>query len=156
MSSEQMSVPASLRDSDGDPDAYEIVEEFWPYDGPYGTWRTGSAATMIARTVRYLNNATQKQSAMPHAATAGKVLSGISDAMFGLHQLTEQLAEFAAGHANGNSAKLYDDRHDRTGAATALELAMELEELQPVLTDLASRLQRASGIASHIGERSDD
>lgn len=140
----------SLRDADGDPDAYEIVEEFWPYDGPYGTWRTAAAATMIAQTVRYLNNATQKQSAMPHAATAGQVLSGVSAAVFGLQQLTQQLAAFAERKADDPT--LYDDRHDRAGAVTALDLAAELQELQPVLADLAGRLQRASGIASHLGQ----
>lgn len=143
-----------LRDSDGDPDAYEIVEEFWPYDGPYGQWRTAAAATMIDRTVRYLNNATQKQSAMPNAATAGQVLSGASSAVFGLEQLARQLADFAERQANDPT--LYDDRRDRPGRDTALDLAMELEELLPAITVLAARLQRASGIASHLGNNTTD
>lgn len=138
----------ALRDSDGDPDAYAIVEEFWPYDGPYSRWHTASAATMLGRLVRYLNNATQKQSALPLAADASRVLDGVSAAVFGLEQLTQQLAEFAERQAS--NPRLYDDRYDRPGAVTALDLAAELQELQPVLGDLTTRLQRAASIATHL------
>ncbi len=140
----------ALRDADGDPDAYEVVEEFWPYDGPYGQWRTAAAATMLGRTVRYLNNATQKSSAMPYASCAGQVLSGVSAAVFGLEQLARQLVEFVERAASDPS--LYDDRYDRPGRDTALELTAELEELQPAITALAARLERACGIASHLGQ----
>lgn len=130
-------------------DPYAIVGEHWPYDGPYDPETTVAAATAIERLVRYLNNATQERSALPYAATAGSVLSGVSSAVFGLEQLTRQLAEFLERQADDPT--LYDDRRDRSGAATALDAVLELEELKPAVTALAGRLQRAASIVSHLG-----
>lgn len=140
-----------LRDSDGEPDAYEIVEEFWPYDGPYNAERTASAATMIARTVRYLNNATQKRSAVPYINTVGRVLSEIGSAVFALEQFTRQCAALAERAAADPT--LYDDRYDRPGRDTAMDLAAELGYARDAIADLAARLQRAAAIASHLGNR---
>lgn len=147
-----------LRDSDGDPDAYAIAAEFWGYDGPYNEYRTSAAATMIGQLVRYLNNATGKRSALPYASTAHNVLSGLSSAAFGLGQLTLQLRDFADRLIDDPS--LYDDRSAASmrglgddASRTALDLITQLNAVLPVAADLAARLERAAGIASHLGHR---
>lgn len=130
-------------------DAFEVVERHWPYDGPYGPEVTTAAATAIERLARYLNNATLKPEALPHAAVAGSVLASLHVAMAGMEQLAAQLARFAERQAADPT--LYDDRGNRTGAVTALELAGELDELRPMVAGLAGALERAAGFASHIG-----
>ncbi|WP_300007463.1 hypothetical protein [Pseudonocardia sp.] len=132
-------------------DAYEVVEAYWPYDGPYGPEQTVVAAVMVERLVRYLNNATQKRTALPYPATAGSVLASLHAAVFGLQQLVGQLARFAEVQAGDPS--LYDDRGDRPGSETALALVVELEDIGPAVVELAQRLGRAAGLADHLGNR---
>jgi uncharacterized protein (DUF885 family) len=130
-------------------DPYDVVEQHWPYDGPYSPEQTAAAATVVGRLGRYLNNATQKRDALPYANVAHNVLSGVGAAVFGLDQLVEQLAAFAERQADDST--LYDDRYDRSPAMTALDLAAELAEMRPAIGELARRLQAASAIASHLG-----
>lgn len=132
-------------------DAYEVVEAHWPYDGPYSPEQTTAAALMIERLVRYLNNATQKPTAVPYAATAGSVLASLHSAVYGLGQLMRQLAEFA--QAKADDPTLYDDRRDRPGSQTAFELAAAVEDVGLAVAQLAERLGRAARIGSHVGNR---
>jgi len=133
-------------------DAHEVVEAHWPYDGPYDPDLTTAAALMVERLVRYLNNATQKPSALPYAATAGSVLASLHAAVFGLGQLAGQLSVFARVQAHDPT--LYDDRHDRPGAHTASALAAAMDDVEPAAAQLAQRLARAARIASHLGNSS--
>ncbi|MGD9528093.1 MAG: hypothetical protein AB7L91_18770 [Dehalococcoidia bacterium] len=129
--------------------AYEVAERYWPYDGPYDLERTAAAAAMVERLVRYLNNATTKPSALPYAAVAGSVIGSLHAAVAGMEQLTRQLARFAAAQAQDPS--LYDDRGDRPGAATALELAAALADSRAAVVELADRLAVARGLSDHLG-----
>lgn len=61
-------------DDEDRPDVSEIVERFWPSDGPYSDEHTGSAVLMRGRIGRYLNNATQKRDGLPYAAVVGRML----------------------------------------------------------------------------------
>ena len=135
---------------DGAPvDAYELVQRYWPYDGPYDLERTTAAAAMVERLVRYLNNATTKPSALPYAAVAGSVIGSLHAAVAGMEQLTRQLARFATAQAQDPS--LYDDRGDRPGAQTATELAAALTDCGAAVVELADRLARARRISYYLG-----
>ncbi|MGD9529306.1 MAG: hypothetical protein AB7I38_19365 [Dehalococcoidia bacterium] len=136
-------------DGDAPVDAYEVVERYWPYDGPYDAERTAAAAAMVGRLVRYLNNATTKPDALPYAPVGGSVVGSLHAAVAGLEQLTRQLARFAAVQAQDPS--VYDDRGDRPGAATALELAAALDACLPAVVELAERLARARRLSYHLG-----
>lgn len=70
----------------GPPDPYEVVERFWPYDGPYSDEHTTTAVVMIGRLGRYLNNATRKRDGLPYAAVAGRVLVDLGGAVAGYEQ----------------------------------------------------------------------
>jgi hypothetical protein len=135
---------------DRGPDPYEIVERFWPYDGPYSDERTTAAAVMIARLGRYLNNATQKANGLPCAAVVGPVLGDLASAVIGYEQLLGQLAEFLDREAEGNPS-LYDDRHDRPGAQTAREAAAELDEAKAAVLALYTALTGPAELAYHLG-----
>lgn len=138
-----------FRDDDALVDAYEVVERYWPYDGPYDGELVGSAALLVERLVRYLNNATTKPMALPYAAVAGSVIGSVHAAVAGLEQLTRQLARFAAAQAQDPS--LYDDRGDRPGAQTALELAAALDACGAAVVELADRLARARRLSYRLG-----
>jgi hypothetical protein len=138
---------------DGDtraPDAYELVERFWPYDGPYSDEHTGSAVVMIGRLGRYLNNATQKRGGLPFAAVVGRVLGDLAGAVAGYEQLLRQLAEFLDREAEHN-ASLYDDRRDRPGAQTARETAAGLDDAIAAVRVLFAALTVPAELAYHLG-----
>lgn len=143
---------AALRDDDYDPKPYEIVDDFWPYDGPYSQWTTAAAATMLGRLVRYLNNATQKTSGLPNAPTIGNVLSGLNEALLLADQLLTQLDDAATRQADDPT--LYDDRNPSgQGRDTALELARAVRAAAAKLADTGPAFNRAASLASHLGNR---
>ena len=135
---------------DGRPDLYEIVERFWPYDGPYSDEHTSSAVVMIGRLGRYLNNATQKRDGLPYAAVVGRVLSELRGAVAGYEQLLGQLARFLEQEAEHNPS-LFDDRRDRPGAHTAQEAAAAIVEAVDAVHELYAALGEPSRLAYHLG-----
>lgn len=137
-------------DDEPRPDPYEIVERFWPYDGPYSDEQTTAAVLMIGRLGRYLNNATQKRDGLPYAAVVGRVLGDLAGAVAGYEQLLGQLARFLDREAEGNPL-LYDDRRDRPGAGTARETAAALVEAVDAVRALHTALSEPIRLASHLG-----
>jgi hypothetical protein len=135
---------------DGRLEAYEIVERFWPYDGPYSDEHTTAAAVMVGRLGRYLNNATQKRDGLPYAAVAGRVVAELSGAVAGLEQLLGQLARFLDRQADTDPS-LYDDRRDRPGAMTARETATALVAAIDAVSELYAALAEPARLASHLG-----
>lgn len=135
---------------DRGPDPYEIVERFWPYDGPYSDERTTAAAVMIGRLGRYLNNATQKRNGLPYAAVVGRVLGDLAGTVAGYEQLLDQLAWFLEREAEGNPT-LYDDRRDRPGAQTARETAVALDDARGAVRALYLALSEPGQLAHHLG-----
>lgn len=132
-------------------DPYELVERHWPYDGPYSDEHTVSAALMIARLGRYLNNATQKRDGLPYIAVVGRLLVGLHAAVAGYQQLLVQLDRFVEREAETNPS-VYDDRRDRPGAVTAHELGRDiLDDVLPALRSLTEALDIAARGASHLG-----
>ncbi|MGH3614102.1 MAG: hypothetical protein ACRDRK_16220 [Pseudonocardia sp.] len=132
------------------PDPYEIVERYWPYDGPYSDERTNAAALMIGRLGRYLNNATQKRDGLPYAAVVGRVLTDLAGVVIGYEQLLDQLAWFLEREAEGNPL-LYDDRRDRPGAQTARETAVALDDARGAVRALYVALSEPAQLAYHLG-----
>lgn len=130
-------------------DAYDIVEEHFPYDGPYSPERTVAAALLIARLSRYLNNATQKPDALPWAATAGAVVRELADATALQRQLLDQLALFL--YRQAADPTLYDDRRDRPGADTAREFIELLYAAEDARIGYEDALREASRAGSHLG-----
>lgn len=151
---EPMAATGQDDDSDIAPRGAEVVEQHWPYDGPYGHYRTGAAAAALERLVRYLNNATGKASALPYPSTAGDVITDVRAAAHGLDQLLTQLADFYERQAWDNP-NLYDDRSDPDHPAsdTAHNLAGALESARAIAGQLAAQLEHAAGYASHLGHR---
>lgn len=139
-----------IRDDEPRPDPYEIVERFWPYDGPYSDDHTTAAAVMIGRLGRYLNNATQKRDGLPYAAVVGRVLTDLADAVAGYEQLLSQLARFLDREAETN-ASLYDGRRDRPGAQTARATAAALSEAVDGVRELHAALSVPARLAYHLG-----
>ncbi len=145
-----MSTHSNDPSRDGRPDPYEIVERYWPYDGPYSDEHTTAAAVMIARLGRYLNNATQKTNGLPDAATVGRVLDDLAGAVIGYEQLLGQLAGFLEREAEHNPS-LYDDRRDRPGAQTARETAVVLDDARGAVRALYLALSAPARMACHLG-----
>jgi hypothetical protein len=137
-------------DDETRPDPYELVERFWPYDGPYSDEHTTAAVVMIGRLGRYLNNATQKRDGLPYVAVVGRVLSDLAGVVIGYEQLLGQLARFLDREAESNPA-LYDDRRDRPGAQTARETAAALDDAMAAVLTLYSALTVPAALAYHLG-----
>jgi hypothetical protein len=131
-------------------DPFEIVERFWPYDGPYSDELTSAAAVMIGRLGRYLNNATQKGDGLPYVAAAARVVAQLHGAVAGFEQLLVQLARFLQREADTNPS-LYDDRRDRPGAVTAHETSAALVEAVDAVRALHTALAEPARLAYHLG-----
>lgn len=132
-------------------DPYALVEQHWPYDGPYSDELTGSAALMIGRLARYLNNATQKPDGLVYVAAVGRLLAELHTAVAGYEQLLTQLARFVDHQADTNPS-VYDDRRDRPGAATARDVAADLrDDVVPALRTVVDALDVAARGAYHLG-----
>lgn len=129
-------------------------KEYWPYDGPYGRWHTASAATMIEKMVRYLNNATRSADALPHPPAGADLLTTLRTGVFGFDQLLEQTGRFYERLASDNPT-LYDYRDEpkHSGSDTARELVATLTEARRAAAVLAAQLDRASGLAACLGVR---
>lgn len=141
----------SRHDEDRIADPYELVEQHWPYDGPYSDDLTTAATLMIARLGRYLNNATQKRDGLPYIAVVGRVLAELHASVAGYEQLLVQLAGYIEREAETNPS-VYDDRYDRPGAAAARELAGDLrDDVLPAIRSVADALDVAARGGYHLG-----
>lgn len=137
-------------DDEAQVDPYELVERFWPYDGPYSDDLTTSAATAIGRLGRYLNNATQKADGIPYVAVVGRVLTELHGAVAGYEQLLAQLARYLVREADINSS-VYDDRRDRPGTLTASHVAADLRVAVTATRALSAALAAPTQRAYHLG-----
>lgn len=131
--------------------AEEIVERFWPYDGPHSRDTVESAAQAIAGLVRYLNNATWNPQRLP-APGLYRVLSNLNSMMYGLDQLLNQLT--TATDRVADDPTLYDDRRDRPARNTAVEVGSHLKAAAGALDGPRSAVERAVQLASHLGHES--
>jgi hypothetical protein len=131
-------------------DAYELVEQHWPYDGPHDDESLPSAAAAVERLTRYLANATRAPRLTWPGPSAYRTVSNLRGAMVHLDQVLEQLSLYASGPM-AQSASLYDDRHDRPGADTALDVAVALECARDELRNAVEHLGRASRAGVHLG-----
>lgn len=131
-------------------DLDEVVEVFWPYDGPHTPEKVRAAALAITGLVRYLNNATgPARTTLPYAASTHRLLSGLSGAVYHLPQLLDQLRTSIETQAGDPG--LHDDRRDRAGSQTATELTSQLEELGRATQRLAWQLSEALELSVHLG-----
>jgi hypothetical protein len=131
-------------------DAYEVVDQRWPFDGPHSEESVTEAATAVARLVRYLNNATWP--GKKHVASGPamyRVLSNLNSTTYGLRQLLEQLRDTAATLAGDGS--MYDDRRDRPAKGTAVEAASHLDSALQSLDPLIRAVERATSLTCHLG-----
>lgn len=141
-----------LRHDDGSPAPYQIVEEFWPYDGPHSRETMASAATMAAELVRYLNNSTQY--GVHEAPTLWRIVAQVSTAVDRFDQLLDQLRR--AAQALADDPTLYDAGRGEPADAVAGELASWLNTARRLNRPLMYALDQASSVSSRLGHRSDD
>lgn len=140
-----------LRHDDGTPSAYEILEEFWPYDGPHSSHSMASAATAIAGLVRYLNNSTQY--GVANAPTLWRIVAQVSTAADRFDQLLEQLER--AARTLADDPTLRDAGRGEPPRAVALDLAEQMLTARKANRPLMHALDQASATSSRLGHRSE-
>jgi hypothetical protein len=131
-------------------DARELVERHWPYDGPHDDDALIGAAEAVERLARYLANGTHAPRLTWPGPSVYRVVSNLHSAMARLDQVLEQLSGYASG-AVAESASLYDDRHDRPGADTAVAMAISLELAREGVRAAQAKLALASRDGVHLG-----
>lgn len=141
-----------------DIDRRDVVDEFWPYDGPHSRETVIDAANAIPDLVRYLNNATQPGTAartLAWANTIDALVSAIKTSVYRMDQLIDQLA--AAARTQAADPSVYDarattaaERHNE-GAQQARELADKLNELRPLLVTWEG-FRAVGGLAKELEE----
>lgn len=134
------------------PDADDVIDTAYPYDGPHDDEMVASAAAALPRLVRYLNNATgpgHRSSSLTYAATADRIVNTLTSAIGLLPQLLAQLAGFL--EAEADNATLYDDRHDRVAGRTAEHAALSIEDAINLANALFDALTIAARHTTHLG-----
>jgi hypothetical protein len=124
----------------------EVVQQHWPYDGPHSDATMASAAQAIAELVRYLNNAAW--SVKLDGPGLYSVLSPLAGGLLSLDQLLGQL--HAAAHSLVDDPTLYDDRRDRPGEHTAVDVADAIGDAR-VHQEFRLGIQTAAQYACHLG-----
>lgn len=139
------------------PPREEVVERYWPYDGPHSRDSVATAAAALGALVRYLNNATQAGTApvtLPYPASAHQVIADLATTVARLPQLLEQLQ--AVMRAQAADPRLYDDRRDRPGSLTAdavtALLTMGRTSSQRFWDDLTAAAELSAHLGYEIGE----
>lgn len=132
-----------------DTDVNEVIERYFPYDGPHTRDSVADAARGAAVLVRYLNNATGARRTVDRGPTVYRVLGGVHALVVGLDQLLDQLA--GAMRRQAGDPTLYDDRGDRRAAPTALAVADYLEQARAASDAVVAALSAAHAAASHLG-----
>lgn len=123
----------------------EFIDRRWHYDGPHTDDTVTDAAAAIERLVRYMANATYRPIDMGPAVH--RTLSHLDSALYMLDQVLRQIGQGVAGPL-ADDETLYDDRRDRPGVDTALDVAEAIEEGRQ---GISSRLTQAAQLASHLG-----
>jgi len=125
--------------------ASELADLLFPYDGPHEADRIATAAAMIPRLVRYLNNATQSRPRW--ANTIDSVVGSLTSARDLAPQLREQLVRHLVEMATDPT--LYDDRYstDHYAPEVALRAADALR---------IGDLDTARSLLVHLGNRPED
>lgn len=116
-----------------DIDGTQVIDEYWPFDGPHDGDTVSEAAQAMARLGRYINNATRGsvlQSPRDLRVTVGSIATV-------LHQLPQLLDQVAARLERAAArTEFYDDHDSRDvdlGQTTTREAARRLRAaLQPV------------------------
>lgn len=129
--------------SDERPGPDEIVEMYWPYDGPRDPELTASAAVAIERLTRYLNNTTQYDSGVPYAATVGAIMTAQRAAV----QLQDQLLDQCQRRliAVADDPNLYDwTSSDTSPRQIALDGATKIQAAQEARARYAAALAEAT------------
>lgn len=126
-------------------DAQKVVERHWPYDGPHTDDTVRDAAHAVDLLLRYMANATYRPIAS--GPQLWRILSHLNSGLCNLNQVLDQISRGVAGPL-ADDPTLIDDRRDRPGEVTAVEVAEAIEEARQ---GIACRLQQAAGLASHLG-----
>lgn len=133
------------------PDPYDIVEQYWPYDGPHNDETVLSALKMAGMLIRYANNATQYKHSLSWASSVYRAVGSLHGAVTSLDQLTSQLV--TALERQAKDPTLYDDRRQDAYPArdTALAAASLLVQSGGPIADLARVLDSVAEPLSHLG-----
>lgn len=128
---------------DDTPDPDEIVEQYWPYDGPHSPERLGTALAAVAELVRYSNNASQHSKNLGYAPEGYRALGGMSRATGDMPQLFGQLATWAEQLSQDPTV-----RHD----AWRAEPAVCHQVAQETAVEAVTALRQAGALAQQLHE----
>ena len=124
------------------PDPDEVVEQHWPYDGPYSPEQLASALDAVAELVRYSSNASFPPRRLGLAPEVYRTTGGLVGAAGGLPQLLSQLASWAHELAEDGSVRHDQYRGDPdTSGQVAAETAGGVEDSLIRARELASELE---------------
>ncbi len=138
-------------------DATDIIDKYWPTQGPHTADSVAAAAAASRELMRYLAHATLGGSALdalPYASDAYPVAGGLANAAHSQEQVLQQMAAWAGG-----VSRRADLRHDGAASAaesrdracvTALEAAEYLSEAATKATELARLLDQAQSALGHL------
>lgn len=130
-----------------DQDATQIVQRYWPYDGPHTDESVVGAAQAVSHLVRYVANATYRP--VSSGPAFYEVLWRLDEAMARVDQVLRQLAE-VTGAALADDVSLRDDRGG-SGQPAVAEVVVLLQDAQQRLLSARGPLNRAAQVSSHLG-----
>lgn len=136
-----------MHDEDATPSADTIVEAHWPFGGPHTEESVESAAEAMCGLARYLVNALWTVS--PSAPSLRRLLSFLVTADHRVGEVLEMLVTEA--HRLAQDPTLFDERRDRPGSQTAIEVVEHINDAQVRYSGGRGALEKAWAAASYLG-----
>lgn len=137
-----------------------LLAEQLPLHGPYSPDASIAAADAGSELIRYLNHATAHPEAVPHPATAARVLAAVGEMVDRLPQLGRQLAARTALAAATPHAYVFRDGardHDPAAVADQVnQLRDQLDAAGQLAVALGRHLSTAQTLANRIGSGEPD
>ncbi|MBX6721717.1 MAG: hypothetical protein IRY92_00555 [Dactylosporangium sp.] len=135
-------------------DAYEAADHVLPLDGPHQPDQVIAAARLIGELVRRLNRATASGHVLPWPGDLYGVLGGITEAVAGLAQLLDQLADRADAFAE--HPRLTHTHHPAEARPAATQAADLLRRANTARGELHRHLAAAWAKNGPLGLQAED
>lgn len=132
----------------------ELVNNYWPYDGPHNDDKVIEAARAADELTQYISNAVYGGTAktLPYGSSVARLLGAFSSTLSNMEEVLGHL--IVAEQRIGQDPTAYDERRDRPASATTAEAVTHITAARVHLEQTRDQMRKATSAAYRIGHDS--